>query len=206
MSDMANSGTVVESSLSQGSSGDMLSHSEVVSTSASDLAGASELAAASDTITHAVHGSSDPLPNTVPDGAKAPDEDLPTPGSWSDFFNGLDLKGVIHNVASHFELIQAYDRTLCFAIASENATLYNERHQRGLASAIELRLEQPVEVVVSIQPTTNNTPARHREILEQQRLKAAQTALEEDDFLSALLADFDAAIIPNTVRPPLAEL
>jgi hypothetical protein len=61
-------------------------------------------------------------------------------------------------------------------------------------------------VVVSIQPTTDNTPARHREILEQQRLKAAQTALEEDDFLSALLTDFDAAIIPNTVRPPLAEL
>jgi len=206
VSDMANSGTVVESPLSQRSSGDMLSHSEVVSTSVSDLSGASELAAASDTITHAVHGSSDPLPNTIPDGAKAPDEDLPTSGSWSDFFNSLDLKGVIHNVASHFELIQAYDRTLCFAIAPENATLYNERHQRGLASAIELRLEQPVEVVVSIQPTTNNTPARHREILEQQRLKAAQTALEEDDFLSALLTDFDAAIIPNTVRPPLAEL
>jgi hypothetical protein len=61
-------------------------------------------------------------------------------------------------------------------------------------------------VVVSIRPTSDNTPARHSEILEQQRLKAAQTALEEDDFLSALLTDFDAAIIPNTVRPPLAEL
>ena len=206
VADMANSETVVESPSSQGSSGDMLSQSEVVSTTVSELSGGSQFAPASDTITHAVHAPSDPLPNTVPEGAKAPDEDLPTSGSWSDFFNGLDLKGVIHNVASHFELIQAYDRTLCFAIAPENATLYNERHQRGLASAIELRLEQPVEVVVSIQPTTDNTPARHREILEQQRLKAAQTALEEDDFLSALLTDFDAAIIPNTVRPPLAEL
>ena len=40
----------------------------------------------------------------------------------------------------------------------------------------------------------------------QQRLKAAQAALEEDDFLTALLTDFDAVVIPNTVRPPLTEL
>ena len=148
----------------------------------------------------------DPAIHIIPDGAKAPDDDLPTSGSWPDFFNSLDLKGVIHNVASHFELIQAYDRTLCFAIAPENATLYNERHQRGLASAIELTLEVAVDVLVSIQPTSDNTPARHREILEQQRLKAAQAALEDDDFLSALLTDFDAVVIPNTVRPPLTEL
>ena len=103
-------------------------------------------------------------------------------------------------------MIQAYDRTLCFAIAPENATLYNERHQRGLASSIELILEEAVEVRVSIQATSDNTPARHREILEQQRLKAAETALEQDDFLSALLTDFDAVVIPNSVRPPLTEL
>ena len=148
----------------------------------------------------------DPVSNVVPEGAKAPDEDLPTSGSWPDFFNTLDLKGVIHNVASHFELIQAYDRTLCFAIAPGNATLYNERHQRGLASAIELALEEAVEVLVSIQATSDNTPARHREILEQQRLNAAKAALQEDDFLSALLTDFDAVVIPDTVRPPLTEL
>ena len=142
----------------------------------------------------------------IPEGAKAPDDDLPTPGSWPDFFESLDLKGVIHNVASHFELIQAYDRTLCFAIAQDNATLYNERHQRGLASAMEGMLGEAVEVQVSFAATSENTPARHREILEQQRLQAAQTALEEDDCLSALLVDFDAVVIPNSVKPPLTEL
>jgi len=142
----------------------------------------------------------------IPEGAKAPGDDLPTPGSWPDFFESLDLKGVIHNVASHFELIQAYDRTLCFAIAQDNATLYNERHQRGLASAMEGMLGEAVEVQVSFGATSDNTPARHREILEQQRLHAAQTALEEDDCLSALLVDFDAVVIPNSVKPPLTEL
>jgi DNA polymerase-3 subunit gamma/tau len=142
----------------------------------------------------------------IPEGAKTPDDDLPTPGSWPDFFESLDLKGVIHNVASHFELIQAYDRTLCFAIAQDNATLYNERHQRGLASAMEGMLGEAVEVQVSFAATSENTPARHREILEQQRLQAAQTALDEDDCLSALLVDFDAVVIPNSVKPPLTEL
>lgn len=145
-------------------------------------------------------------PYSVSEGANVPDEDLPTPGSWPEFFSGLELKGVIHTVASHFELVHTFDRTLCFGVAPENATLYNERHKRGLANAIETLLEDTIEVQVSIHPTSDNTPARHREILEQQRLEAAKAALDSDDRLTALLTDFEATVIPNTVKPPLTDL
>ena len=142
----------------------------------------------------------------VPEGAKPPDEDLPTRGSWPDFFEGLGLKGVIHTVASHFELSIAFDRTLCFTLSPANATLFNERHQRGLASAIEQVLEEPVTVQVILGETSEKTPAYQRELLEQQRLSAARQALESDDCLNALLTDFDAIVIPESVRPPLVEL
>ena len=142
----------------------------------------------------------------VPDGAKSPDEDLPTHGSWPDFFEGLGLKGVIHTVASHFELSVAFDRTLCFTLSPANATLFNERHQRGLASAIEQVLEEPVTVQVVLGETSDKTPAYQRELLEQQRLSAARQALESDDCLNALLTDFDAIVVPESVRPPLVEL
>ncbi|MEC8000880.1 MAG: DNA polymerase III subunit gamma/tau [Pseudomonadota bacterium] len=142
----------------------------------------------------------------VPDGAKPPDEDLPTHGSWPDFFEGLGLKGVIHTVASHFELSVAFDRTLCFRLSPANAMLFNERHQRGLASAIEQVLEEPVTVQVALGETSDKTPAYQRELLEQQRLSAARQALESDDCLNALLTDFDAIVLPESVRPPLVEL
>ncbi|HCG95243.1 MAG TPA: DNA polymerase III subunit gamma/tau, partial [Halieaceae bacterium] len=142
----------------------------------------------------------------VPEGAKPPDEDLPTQGSWPDFFEGLGLKGVTHTVASHFELSIAFDRTLCFTLSPANATLFNERHQRGLASAIEQVLEEPVTVQVVLGETSEKTPAYQRELLEQQRLSAARQALESDDCLNALLTDFDAIVIPESVRPPLVEL
>ena len=142
----------------------------------------------------------------VPDGAKPPDEDLPTHGSWPDFFEGLGLKGVIHTVASHFELSVAFDRTLCFTLSPANATLFNERHQRGLASAIEQVLEEPVTVQVVLGETSDKTPAYQRELLEQQRLSTARQALESDDCLNALLTDFDAIVVPESVRPPLVEL
>lgn len=142
----------------------------------------------------------------VPDGAKPPDEDLPTHGSWPDFFETLGLKGVIHTVASHFELSVAFDRTLCFTLSPANATLFNERHQRGLASAIEQVLEEPVTVQVVLGETSDNTPAYQRELLEQRRLSAARQALESDDCLNALLTDFDAIVLPESVRPPLVEL
>ena len=142
----------------------------------------------------------------VPDGAKPPDEDLPTHGSWPDFFEGLGLKGVIHTVASHFELSAAFDRTLCFTLSPANATLFNERHQRGLASAIEQVLEEPVTVQVVLGETSDKTPAYQRDLLEQQRLSAARQALESDDCLNALLTDFDAIVLPESIRPPLVEL
>jgi DNA polymerase-3 subunit gamma/tau len=142
----------------------------------------------------------------VPEGAKPPDEDLPTQGSWPDFFEGLGLKGVIHTVASHFELSVAFDRTLCFTLSPANAMLFNERHQRGLASAIEQVLEEPVTVQVVLGETSDKTPAYQRELLEQQRLSAARQALESDDCLNALLTDFDAIVVPESVRPPLVEL
>jgi len=142
----------------------------------------------------------------IPEGAKSPDEDLPTAGSWPDFFEGLGLKGVIHTVASHFELAVAYDRTLCFLLSPGNAALFNERHQRGLASAIEQVLEEPVTVEVVLGETSEKTPAYQRQLLEQQRLSAARQALDSDDCLNALLTDFDAVVVPDSVRPPLVEL
>mgnify|MGYP001196588193 CR=1 FL=1 len=142
----------------------------------------------------------------APEGAKPPDEDLPTRASWPDFFEGLGLKGVIHSVASHFELSVAFDRTLCFTLSPANAMLFNERHQRGLASAIEQVLEEPVIVKVGLGETSDKTPAYQRELLEQQRLSAARQALESDDCLNALLTDFDAIVVPESVRPPLVEL
>ena len=135
-----------------------------------------------------------------------PEEDLPTSRSWPDFFNSLGLKGVIHTVASHFELVNAFDRTLCFQLAPDNATLFNERHQRSLAVAIEQVLEKPVSVEVCLGDTSDQTPARQRELYEIQRLKAAANALDKDDCLTALLTEFDAVVVPNSIRPPLVEI
>ena len=142
----------------------------------------------------------------VPTAAKVAEEDLPTNGSWPDFFEGLGLRGVIHTVASHFELVETYERTLHFQIASTKAALFNERHQSGLASAIEQVLEAPVTVLVAVGDTSDNTPARLREIFERRRVDAATDALEKDDCLNALVTDFDAAIVPSSIRPPLTEL
>ena len=142
----------------------------------------------------------------VPAVPKLAEDDLPTNGSWPDFFESLGLRGVIHTVASHFELVETYERTLRFQIASTNASLFNERHQAGLASAIELVLEAPVTVLVAVGDTSDNTPARQREIFERRRVDAATDALEKDDCLNALVADFDAAIVPSSIRPPLTEL
>ncbi|MCH1553428.1 MAG: DNA polymerase III subunit gamma/tau, partial [Luminiphilus sp.] len=118
-------------------------------------------------------------------------DDLPTHASWCDFFEELQLKGVIHSVASHFELDFVSGRTLHFKIAEQNATLYNDRHNTSLAAAISEAAGDPVVVTVTVAPTGELTPFRQRELNERARVEAVEQALVNDEALAALLTEFD---------------
>jgi len=141
-----------------------------------------------------------------PVGVDAAADDLPTHASWCDFFEELQLKGVIHSVVSHFELDSVSGRTLEFKIAEQNATLYNDRHNLSLATAISDVVGNPVEVAVQIAPTGELTPFRQREVKERARVEAAEQALGSDEALATLLTEFDAEVVPGTVRPPFVEI
>ncbi len=153
----------------------------------------------------------------VPDGAKeilnlesidlnTAADDLPTTASWCDFFEDLQLKGVIHNVVSHFELDRVSGRTLHFKIAEQNATLYNDRHDSSLAAAISDAVASPVTVAVAMGPTGELTPFRQRELKDRARVEAAEQALDRDEALANLLTEFDAQVVPGSVRPPLVDI
>ena len=133
-------------------------------------------------------------------------DDLPTHASWCDFFEELQLKGVIHSVVSHFELDSVSGRTLEFKIAEQNATLYNDRHNLSLATAISDVVGNPVAVSVRVAPTGEFTPFRQRELKERARVEAAEQALGSDEALATLLSEFDAQVVPGTVRPPLVDI
>jgi len=133
-------------------------------------------------------------------------DDLPTHASWCDFFEELQLKGVIHSVVSHFELECVSGRALHFKIAEQNATLYNERHNSSLAATITDAVGNAVEVAVKVAPTGELTPFRQRELKERARVEAAEQALGSDEALATLLTEFDAEVVPGTVRPPLVEI
>ena len=143
-------------------------------------------------------------PEPVGDDSGA--DDLPTHASWCDFFEELQLKGVIHSVVSHFELEGVSGRTLHFKIAEQNATLYNERHNSSLAGTITDAVGNAVEVAVKVAPTGELTPFRQRELKERARVEAAEQALGSDEALATLLTEFDAEVVPGTVRPPLVEI
>ena len=141
-----------------------------------------------------------------PVGVDAAADDLPTHASWCDFFEELQLKGVIHSVVSHFELDCVSGRTLHFKIAEQNAALYNERHNSSLAGTITDAVDNAVEVAVKVAPTGELTPFRQRELKERARVEAAEQALRSDEALATLLTEFDAEVVPGTVRPPLVEI
>ena len=59
---------------------------------------------------------------------------------------------------------------------------------------------------MKVAPTGELTPFRQRELKERARVEAAEQALRSDEALATLLTEFDAEVVPGTVRPPLVEI
>jgi len=128
-------------------------------------------------------------------------DDLPTPENWPVFFDSLGLVGITHNIALHCELRAVSRRHLAFVLDENNATLFQAKQMRALASAFEQLIEQHVEVSIEVGQVSSATPAHHKAMLAAARQQDAETAMQDDPVLAALLQEFDGVIIEGSIRP-----
>ena len=73
-------------------------------------------------------------------------------------------------------------------------------YQEKLSSAISQHFDKKIKLQFSI-GGTGNTPAKQ---ISQEKAHAqsnAESAIEDDSFVQALISDFGAQIIPNSIKP-----
>lgn len=128
-------------------------------------------------------------------------DDMPTPGSWPMFFETLGLVGITENIALHCELVRVEGRSLFFVLDANNANFFNDSQPEKMQVALNSLLVEPVTVSIELGAVGETTPAALRARLAAERLASAESAIAADPVLAALLADFDAIIIPGSIRP-----
>lgn len=148
-----------------------------------------------------------PLVQEVKAETSVTDESSDTPmfspsqfnGNWRGLVDGLKL-GLARALAQQCELVSYDEQNIFLTVPEAQKHLLSPNYQEKLTSAISQYFDRKIKLQFSV-GGTGNTPAKQI-IQEKAHAQAnAESAIEEDGFVQALIQEFGAQIIPNSIKP-----
>jgi len=120
-------------------------------------------------------------------------------GNWRGLVDELKL-GLARELAKHCELVAYDEHSISLSVPETQKHLLSPNYQEKLGTAITQYFGKKIKLQFSI-GGTGNTPAKQISQEKAQAQANAETAIEEDGFVQALINDFGATIIPNSIKP-----
>lgn len=120
-------------------------------------------------------------------------------GNWRALVDALKL-GLARELAKHCELVAFDEDSISLSVPESQKHLVSANYQEKLTTAICQHFDRKIKLQFSI-GGTGNTPAKQIFEEKAQAQANAETAIEEDGFVQALISDFGATIIPNSIKP-----
>jgi len=120
-------------------------------------------------------------------------------GNWRGLVDQLKL-GLARALAQNCELAKFDESHINLTVSEAQKHLLDPNYQEKLRSAIQQHYGKKIQLSFEI-GGTGNTPAvqisQEKAVIQSQ----AVTAIQEDDFVQALVKDFGAQIIPSSIKP-----
>lgn len=120
-------------------------------------------------------------------------------GNWRALVDELKL-GLARELAKHCELVTYDENSISLSVPEAQKHLISPNYQEKLGTAITQYFGKKIKLQFSI-GGTGNTPAKQISQEKAQAQANAEAAIEEDGFVQALINDFGATIIPNSIKP-----
>jgi DNA polymerase-3 subunit gamma/tau len=120
-------------------------------------------------------------------------------GNWRALVDALKL-GLARELAKHCELIAYDEQSISLSVPESQKHLVSPNYQEKLTTAISQHFDRKIKLQFSI-GGSGNTPAKQIFQEKAQAQANAENAIEEDSFVQALIDDFGATIIPNSIKP-----
>lgn len=120
-------------------------------------------------------------------------------GNWRGLLDQLKL-GLARNLALNSALLSYDENTMRFAIQDKDKGLLSAMYQDKLSSALQQHFGRKIRLEFSVEGSVN-TPAK--EVAQEKAVAqaGAESAIDQDSFVQALINDFGASIIPNSIKP-----
>jgi DNA polymerase-3 subunit gamma/tau len=120
-------------------------------------------------------------------------------GNWRQLVDDLKL-GLARQLAQHCELISYDKQSMHLSVPELQKGLLQPNYQEKLTSAIANHFDKKIKLSFSI-GGSGNTIAK--QVFEEKSIAQANAvnAIETDGFVQALIQDFGAEIVPNSIKP-----
>jgi DNA polymerase-3 subunit gamma/tau len=120
-------------------------------------------------------------------------------GNWRGLLDQLKL-GIVRSLAQHCELIEYDEQSISLSVPESQKHLLVPQYQEKLAAAVSQHFNKKMKLQFSI-GGSGNTPAKQIMQEKAQAQANAEDAIEQDGFVQALIHEFGASIIPNSIKP-----
>ena len=120
-------------------------------------------------------------------------------GNWRGLVDELKL-GLARALSQHCELVAYDENSISLSVPEAQKHLLVPNYQEKLTSAISQHFDKKIKLQFTV-GGTGNTPAKQ---ISQEKAHAqanAESAIEDDGFVQALINEFGASIIPNSIKP-----
>jgi len=122
-------------------------------------------------------------------------------GRWSTLIEGADIRGAARQLADHCELAKASERRLELVLVPEKETLATQQVRSRLEAAISEYLGRPITLSITPGKPPRPTPAQVRLANENERMRRAREAIEQDPNVRAAQEAFGAVLEADTIQP-----
>ena len=120
-------------------------------------------------------------------------------GNWRGLVDQLKL-GLVKALAQQSELVSFKGNEMILSIADEHKHLLNEAYQKKLELSLSEHFNQRIKLVI-LQKGANNSPLKQKQEERSTLMKDTEHAILQDQFVKSLLNEFNAEIIPSSIKP-----
>lgn len=121
-------------------------------------------------------------------------------GNWRYLIEKHLNLGIARALAQHCEMLSYDENSISLKVAEKQKHLVSPTYQEKLSNAINNHFGKKIKLNITIDREAN-TPAKQNAEEKAVLQSSAEDAIMNDAFVKALIQDFDAKIIPNSIKP-----
>lgn len=137
---------------------------------------------------------------SLPESAPANYESVSFDGNWRGLVEQNLKLGLARALAQNCELLSYDASSMTLRVAESQKHLVSASYQDKLSSAINEYFGKKIRLNFEVSGEAN-TPAMQKSTEKAVVQSGAEAAIMNDEFVQALMQNFDAQIIPNTIKP-----